>query len=65
MVLEADPVETGTVVANLIREGRSAELEELFAPRLSAVVSADTTRSGQRRRSTSRCSSFKAAATTR
>jgi hypothetical protein len=40
MVLEADPVETGTVVANLIREGRFAELEELFAPRLSAVVSA-------------------------
>jgi hypothetical protein len=46
VVLEADPVETGTVVANLIREGRFAELEELFAPRLSTVVSADTVRSG-------------------
>jgi uncharacterized protein len=46
MVREAHSAEIGTVVANLIRDGRFAELEELFAPRLSAVVSADTVRSG-------------------
>jgi uncharacterized protein len=46
MVREAHSAETGTVVANLIRDGRFAELEKLFAPRLSTVVSADTVRSG-------------------
>jgi hypothetical protein len=46
MVLETDPVAVGTTVAGLIRGGRFAELEKLFAPRLSAVVSPDTVRSG-------------------
>jgi len=46
MVRETDPAEIGTVVVNLILEGRFAELEELFAPRLGTVVSADTVRSG-------------------
>ena len=46
MAREAHSAEIGTLVANLIRDGRFAELAELFAPRLSAVVSADTVRSG-------------------
>lgn len=46
MVRETNPVAIGTTVVDLICEGHFAELEKLFAPRLSAVVSADTVRSG-------------------
>jgi hypothetical protein len=44
MVSETDPAATAVAVVGLARDGRFAELEELFAPNLRAVVSAQTLR---------------------
>ncbi|MCS7483309.1 serine aminopeptidase domain-containing protein [Umezawaea endophytica] len=43
-MLGIDPVGTATAVVEMMRDGRFAEVEELFAPRLRAVVSADALR---------------------
>jgi hypothetical protein len=40
----ADPAATALAVVEMMREGRFAEIEELFAPVLRAQVSAETLR---------------------
>ncbi|HWO66470.1 MAG TPA: hypothetical protein VNO31_41195, partial [Umezawaea sp.] len=43
-MLGTDPVGTAAAVVEMVRDGRFAEVEGLFAPRLRAVVSADALR---------------------
>ncbi|MFJ2032990.1 hypothetical protein [Streptosporangium sp. NPDC087985] len=44
MAVGADPVATAVAVVEMACEGRFAEIEDLFAPPLRAVVSAETLR---------------------
>jgi dienelactone hydrolase len=44
MTVEADPATVATTVVGMARAGRFADIEALFAPRLRAVVSAETLR---------------------
>src|SRR5262249_11558647 len=46
MMAQTDPAAVARTVVEMAREGRFADIEELFAPRLRAVVSAETLRAG-------------------
>ncbi|MEV0699532.1 alpha/beta hydrolase [Saccharopolyspora sp. NPDC050389] len=46
MMLGTDPAAVATAVVDMAMQGRFADIEELFAPRLRAVVSAETLRVG-------------------